>query len=156
MRQGTFTISQGEIELSGARAKYLRVWWPAELRVATLAAARVQPRRSAPPVEPRWELLTPTSTPGAPGIASYDTGGRFPIERVDIEFADATDAASVRIRSRATLSDDLRDRHRGLFYSLTESDTPLTGTPAVLATTVDRYWTIDTERDGGWGGRPPR
>jgi hypothetical protein len=154
MRQGSFTISQGDIELSGARANYLRVWWPTELRAATLVAARVRPQRSAPPVEPRWELLTPIS--GPPGIASYDTGGRFPVERVDVEFADATDAASVTIRSRGDVSEDLRVRHSGLFYSLAESDTRLTSTPAAVARTVDRYWTLETERDGGWGGRPPR
>jgi hypothetical protein len=156
MRQGSFTISQGEIELSGARAKYLRVWWPMELRAATLARARVRPQRTAPAVEPRWEFLTPTPIPGSPGAASYDTGGRFPVERIDVEFADATDAASVTIRSRAELSDDLRSRHSGLFYSLAESDTRLTSTPAAIARTVARYWTIETERDGGWGGRPPR
>jgi hypothetical protein len=156
MRQGSFTISQRDIELSGARAKYLRVWWPTELRAATLVAARVRPQRSAPPVEPRWEFLTPTPISGSPGAASYDTGGRFPVERIDVEFADATDAASVTIRSRADAADDLRVRHSGLFYSLAESDTRLTNAPAVVARTVDRYWNMETERDGGWGGRPPR
>jgi hypothetical protein len=156
MRQGAFTISQGDIELSGARAKYLRVWWPMELRAATGVTARVRPQRRSPPVEPRWEFLTPTPIPGSPGAASYDTGGRFPVERLDLEFADATDAASVTIRSRADSSDDLRDRHNGLFYSLAESDTRLSSTPAAVARTLDRYWTIETERDGGWGGRPPR
>ena len=156
MRQGSFTISQRHIELSGARAKYLRVWWPTELRAATLVAAQVRPQRSAPPVEPRWEFLTPAPVAGSPGAASYDTGGRFPAERVDVEFADATDAAAVIIRSRADLSDDLRVRHSGLFYSLAESNTRLTNTPAAIPRTVDRYWNIETERDGGWGGRLPR
>jgi hypothetical protein len=156
MRQGSFTILQRDIEWTGTRAKYLRVWWPVELRAATLVAARVRPQRSATPLEPRWEFLTPTPVPDSPGVASYDTGGRFPVERVDVEFADATDATSVTIRSRADLSDDLRVRYSGLFYSLAESDTRLTNTPAAVARTVDRYWSIETERDGGWGGRPPR
>ena len=156
MRQGAFTISQGEIELPGVRAKYLRVWWPAELRAATVSTARVQPQRSTPVVEPQWESLAPAPIPGSPGSAAYDTGGLFPIERLDIEFADATDAASVAIRSRAAGSGDLRIRHRGLFYSLADSDIRLASKPAAIAPTVDRYWTIETERDGGWGGRLPR
>ena len=156
MRQGSFTISQSAIDLSGARAKYLRVWWPMELRTATLVTARVRPQPGTPPVEPLWEFLTPMPVSGSPGVASYDTGGRFPVERIDVEFADATDAASITVRSRADSSDDLRARHSGLFYSLAESDTRLTSAPAAVARTVDRYWTIETERDGGWGGRPPR
>jgi hypothetical protein len=156
MRQGSFTISQRDIELSGARARYLRVWWPMELRRAALVAARVRPQRNAPVVEPRWEILTPMPISGSPGSVSYDAGGRFPVERVDLEFADATDAASVMISSRADSSDDLRVRHSGLFYSLAEADTRLTNTPAVVTRTVDRYWHVETERDGGWGGRPPR
>ena len=156
MRQGSYTISQGDIDLAGARAKYLRVWWPLELRTAAVVAARVRPERGAPPVEPRWEFLTPAPVSGSPGVAAYDTGGRFPIERLDVEFADATDAVSVTIHSRADLSGDQQVRHSGLFYSLAGSDTRVTSRPAAVARTADRYWTLETDRDGGWGGRLPR
>ena len=156
MRQGSFTITQRNIELSGARARYLRLWWPRELQAAGLTSVQVRPQRSAPSVEPRWEILTPAPVPGSPGDVSYDTGGHFPVERVDLEFADATDAAHVTVSSRADPSEELRTRHSGLFYTLTEATTRLASAPASISRTDERYWTVETARDGGWGGRPPR
>jgi hypothetical protein len=156
MRQGSFTISQRDIGLSGARARYLRLWWPTELQEATLTSVHVRPQGSPPSVEPEWEILTPAPVPGSPGAVSYDTGGQFPVERVDLEFADATDAADVTVSSRADPSEDLQRRHGGLFYTLTETDTRLASAPASISRNEDRYWTVETARDGGWGGRPPR
>ena len=156
MRHGDFTVTQSAIELSGVRARYLRLSWPLELREVTLQDVQVRTQTAAPPQEPRWEALTPSIVPDMPGLASFDAGARLPVERVDVEFADATGAAQVTISSRADASAPTVARYTGLFYSLSEADTRLTNAPARIALTTARYWTIETMRDGGWGARPPR
>jgi hypothetical protein len=156
MQHQTFRITQNEIPLPSVRARYLRLTWPRELNGVSLARATVRPQENAPAVEQNWEPLSPTPVPGAPGAASYDAGGRLPVERVDLEFADSTDAAQVMVRSGASPSTVTRLRHAGLFYTLTEADTRLASAPVRIAWTDDRYWMVETTRDGGWGGRLPR
>jgi hypothetical protein len=156
MRHGGFTITQREIELSGARARYLRIAWPPELRDVVLSGVQVRTQGSAPALEPTWEVMTAAPVAGAPGRASFDAGARLPVERLDLEFVDATDAATVTITSSRDPSDDAQMRYSGLFFSLTEASTRLTSSPARIAVTTDRYWTVETMRDGGWGGRLPR
>jgi hypothetical protein len=156
MRHDGFTITQSAIELSSARARYLRLSWPPELRDVALSGVQARTQTAVTPVEPLWDALTPSIVPDMPGLASFDAGARLPVERVDVEFADATDAAQVTISSRPDSSAPALARHAGLFYSLSEADTRLTSAPAQIAFTTDRYWTIETTRDGGWGTRPPR
>ena len=156
LRHDAFTITQRELELSGARARYLRLLWPSELRDVVLTSVRVRTRGSAPVLEPNWAVLTPAPVPGSPGRAAYDAGARLPVERVDVEFADGTDAAYVTVSSRAGRTEEGQTRHTGLFYTLTEGGTRLTSAAARIAWTDDRYWTLETTRDGGWGGRLPR
>jgi Protein of unknown function (DUF3999) len=79
------------------------------------------------------------------------------VERVDLEFADPTDAAHVTVRSRPDLSAEWRTRHAGLFYSLAEANNRITSSPARIGRAEDRYWAVETTRDGGWRpGLAPR
>ena len=156
MRHGAYTITQREIELAPTSARYLRLAWPKELREVMLGRVSVRPQGNAPLVEPNWELVTPAPVPGNVGRASYDVRARLPVERIDLEFADAADAAHVSISSGADELEQLRPRHTGLFYTLREGDTRLANLPAQIPLTTDRFWTVETTRDGGWAGRLPR
>jgi len=70
---------------------------------------------------------------------------------------DATDIASVTMRSRATPSSEWIPRHQGLFYVLQEANSVVRGSAARIAQTTDRYWSVETTRDGGWtAARAPR
>ena len=81
----------------------------------------------------------------------------MPVARVDVEFADPTDVASITVRSRPDTVSDWRQMHAGLFYTLTESGNRIGSAPAPVAPTTDRYWRVETGREGGWRrGRLPR
>ncbi|MGH9347361.1 MAG: DUF3999 domain-containing protein [Vicinamibacterales bacterium] len=151
LRRDAYTLMQSEIELlaRGERAKYFRLTWPKELAAVTLTSVRVRLRTAAAQRETRWKALTAERVE-APGAARYDTRAVLPIEYLDIEFLDPIDAASVTLRSRATPSSQWVMRHTGVFYALKESDTTIRSSPAHVARTTDRYWTIETTREGGW------
>jgi hypothetical protein len=81
----------------------------------------------------------------------------FPVQYVDLEFPDPTDAASVTFRSRPGASGDWILRHVGVFYALQESDGALRSQPARIARTTDRHWALETTRQDGWSrGRAAR
>lgn len=157
LQRDSHTLTQNEIELpAGTRAKYLRISWPKELAAVMLTSVRVRPRLTEAQAEIRWRTLTAERVEPT-GVARYDAGALLPIQYVDIEFADPTDTATVTIRSRVTASSEWRLRHRALFYSLRESDSVIRSSPAPIAQTTDRYWTVETASAGGWTpARAPR
>jgi uncharacterized protein DUF3999 len=156
LQRDTFTLTQNEIALPGERAKYLRVSWPRELAAVTLKSVRVQPRTEATEREIRWRTLT-TERFGPSGDAQYDTKAFLPVEYVDIEFVDPTDAASVTIRSRAEATSPWVTRHTGLFYVLQEANGSIHNPYAHIVRASERYWDVETTREGGWKpNRAPR
>jgi Protein of unknown function (DUF3999) len=150
MQHTGYLLVQSEIELPPVRSRYFRISWPKQLSAVTLKSVALRSVAAAPVAEIRWMTTPGQTSADSSGAALYDTGARFPIEQVDMEFADATDAASVTVRSRPDPSADWRVRHVGLFYSLTEPETKLKSSPARVQRTTDRYWRIETSREGGW------
>ena len=156
LQRDTFTLTQNEIALPGERAKYLRVSWPRELAAVALKSVRVQPRTEATQREIRWRTLAAERL-GPSGDAQYDTKAFVPVEYVDLEFADPTDAASVTIRSRAEATSPWVMRHTGLFYVLQEANGSIHNSYVHIDRASERYWVVETTKEGGWKpNRAPR
>jgi hypothetical protein len=157
LQRDGYTLVHSEIELPvGERARYLRISWPKELAAVTLTAVRVRPRADERRAPTHWKTLHAARV-DASGAASYDTQGTFPVQYVDLEFADAADVASVTIQSRPEPTLDWVVRHNGLFYALQESDSIVRSGAVSVQRTTDRYWRAVTTGPGGWKGKaPPR
>jgi hypothetical protein len=155
LHRDAFTLTQNEIELpeSGERSRYLRISWPKELAPVTLTSVRVRPRATAGQPEIRWQTLTADGADSS-GAVVFDAQGLFPVEYLDLDFADAADAVSVTVRSRASPSSSWEVRHSGVFYSLREADSAVRGAPARIARTTERHWSL--ERTGGEPWPVPR
>lgn len=150
LQRDSYTLTQNEIELPapGEVAKYLRISWPKELARVALTTVRVRPRASEREGQIRWRTLTVESLDQT-GAALYDTRAMFPVRYLDLEFADATAAASVTIQSRASAAAWV-PRQSGLFYRLQESNGVVQGAAARIAQTSDRYWRVEPTRGGEW------
>jgi hypothetical protein len=157
LQRDTYTLMQSEIELPvDERARYLRISWPKELAAVTLTAVRVRRRADEQRAPTHWKTLSAARVDST-GAAAYDTNGMFPVQYVDLDFADAADVASVTIQSRAETTVDWGFRHAGLFYVLRESDSVVRSGATPIQRTTDRYWRVVTTRPGGWkGGAAPR
>jgi hypothetical protein len=158
LQRESFMLTQNEIDLPehGEQAKYFRISWPRELAAVTLKSVRVRPRTAAAQREIRWRTLTADRIDPI-NAAHYDTHAFLPVEYVDLEFADPTDAASVTIRSRASSSDPWVQRHSGLFYALQSAEGAIHSSPAAIDRTTERDWVIETMKEGGWKpNRAPR
>jgi hypothetical protein len=157
LQREAFTLTQNEIELpqTGERSRYLRISWPKELSPVTLTSVRVRPRPTAGQAEIRWQTVSADQDHTEPsGVVVYDVHGLFPVEYIDLDFADAADAVSVSVRSRAAPSSAWQIRHRGLFYSLQEATGAIRSEPARIAPAAERFWSV--ERAGGEAWPPAR
>ena len=147
LQRDAFTLTQNEIELPEAaeRARYLRIAWPKELSPVMLTSVQVRPRATAGLPEIRWRTLTADHAESSAVV--FDAQGLFPVEYVDLDFADSADAVSVTVRSRLMPSSVWQVRHSGVFYSLQETNGAVRSEPARIARTTERYWSL--ERTGG-------
>jgi hypothetical protein len=158
LQRESFTLMQNAIDLpsDGVRAKYLRISWPRELAAVTVKSARVRPRPATAAPDLRWRTLDAERI-DPPNVAYYDTRGFLPIEYLDIDFAEAADATSVTIRSRPDSTATFTVRHSGLFYTLQGPAGAIRSSYAPIDRTPDRYWSVETKREGGWKqNRAPR
>ena len=157
LRRDTFMLTQNEIELAGAkRAKYFRISWPRELADVTVKSVRLRPRTNAAQPEIHWRTVSAERVEPV-GTAQYDTHAFLPIEYLDLEFADPTDTDLITIRSRPASSSPWELSHSGLFYVLQGPDGPIRSPYAHIGRTTERYWTVETMREGGWKqNRAPR
>jgi hypothetical protein len=154
MRQGDYVLTQNEVALPPTRAKYFRITWPKELSAMTLASVQVRPQSATPPPEIHWTTVAGRLTSSANDAARYDAPGRFPIEQIDLEFADPTDAETVTFQSRPDDSSDWLVRYSGLFYSLSEGGDTIRNTPARVGRITDREWLLEPVGRATW--RPDR
>jgi Protein of unknown function (DUF3999) len=154
----SYTLTQNEIELTagGDRSKYFRVSWPKELSAVTLKSVRVRPPSSIVEREIRWRTLSAEQIDPV-AVAHYQTRAFLPIEYINLEFADATDAASVTVRSRSDPSAAWINRYNGLFYALQGATGVIHSANARIDVTRERFWSVETTREGGWKqNRAPR
>jgi len=158
LKRDTFMLTQNEIELPGAgqRAKYFRISWPRDLAAVTLKSVRLRPLTGGGPPEIHWRKVSADRVEPV-GTAQYDTHAFLPVEYLDLEFADPTDAVFVTIRSRSTSSAPWELSHSGLFYVLQGAGGSIRSPYVRIGRTTERYWTVETTREGGWKqNRAPR
>jgi hypothetical protein len=158
LQRDSYTLTQNEIELAtaGERSKYFRLSWPKELSAVTLTSVRVRPPSSIVEREIRWRTLSAERVEPAT-TAHYRTRAYLPIEYVNVEFPDATDAASVTVRSRPDPSAAWVPRHSGLFFTLQGTTGVIDSADARIDVTRERFWSVETSREGGWkSNRAPR
>jgi hypothetical protein len=151
MQRDGFGLSRNEIELpaSSERIKYLRISWPKEMSAVVVKSARVRLSAGVPRPEIRWKTLSAGEVDAA-GVAHYDARAMAPVQYIDIEFADPTDVGTITVRSRGNPASAWVTRHVGLFYALQESGGTIRSEFARTAPSMDRYWSLETTREGGW------
>jgi hypothetical protein len=156
LEYGDRNLKQADIDLPGGEVRYLRISWPRPLANVRLTGARLRPQSAVPVPEVTWTTRTGRVVAPA-GVAEYDTGGRLPVEYVDIEFADDADVASVVVRSRPSADVEWRRVYDGAFFSVVRDGTRVRNPPVNVALNTDRHWQLETSYPGGWAqARAPR
>ncbi|MEG3192698.1 DUF3999 domain-containing protein [Lysobacter sp. D1-1-M9] len=150
LRRDERRLLQRRIELTGLRhrpARYLRLTpdrngQPIEVTAlnAELADATVQ-------AAPQWLALQPLRTSSA-GTFEYDSGGRFPVQQVDIAMP-GNHAAEWRLESRDAMDADWRPRlGPWVTYNIDDAGRGRRSGARTLGGSVrDRYWRLRASSD---------
>lgn len=135
-------VKVDRIGVGGVRAKYLRVSQAAGS--APLAITHVRARSEGlSAVRRDWK-----SVAGKPvdAVIEFDVGGRFPIDRVEIERTAQSFLDELVISSRADARARWRQHGRRSFYRVSVDGHVVTSEPLAVDRTTDRHWRA--ERSG--------
>lgn len=170
------------IVLSPSRDKYLRIQWPAGRRGVVLKAVEAQlsnpdrdvPRqwlrvpgqlqtaqsqvKSAAMVNARTETRTGMETDAGSDQGDirtyfYDSGGFFPVDRVQLVLPRRNALLRVELASRASPTQPWKHRFTGVIYHFSVEGTALNNSAVAVARLTDRYWRVRLLSPTAWQGR---
>jgi hypothetical protein len=142
-------LVERRVELSGTRAKYLRLTWVGSPPPFALTAVQAEPSKHS--VDPRHASVTVTGTPvtSAPGEFEFDVQVRAPVERVNLRLPEINTVVEVELLSRVRASDPWRPIRRTGLYRLKSDGDELRNGPITVGFDSDRYWLARADRKGG-------
>ncbi len=156
LQYGEHRLDQNRIILPVRKAKYLRISWSAGRQ--GLELTKLKALFSPVTAEPdRSEIVVSgTAAKDKPHAYEFDLKGLFPADRINLSLPQRNSLTQAVLKSRATLKEEWKIRHRGLFYNLIVEDNPLNNAPVSLSPAIsDRYWRLETDDSGGMGSGIP-
>lgn len=141
------------LDLPPNRYRYLRLVWPAGRKSIALAAVQAGFPRTALDQVRQWARVDGHAVAGQPGTYDFDSGGFFPIDRVEAIFPQHNALVDAALYSRADAAAPWRLRYRGRMYNLRLDGIRLDSGPIALAARDDRQWQLRVASGSGTG--PP-
>ena len=156
---GSERLTRDVIEFRPIKAKYFQLTWPSELQGSSIVAieAELAPTQQEPAAA--WLKLEGQRVKGDDGreLFGFDTGGRFPIDRLNLGLPENNSLVRAVIWSRPDEKSSWQHRYAGLFYRI-QSGKPsaeLSNEVARMVRTMDRYWRVDITPSDGLVDRLP-
>jgi hypothetical protein len=153
LAHGSERLTRNTIEIKPTKAKYFRIGWSKNSSGISIVGIEAELASQAQVLVPMWLTLEGIAEKDKEGSERYvfDTGGRFPVERVNLLLADANSLVRATIYSRADEKTEWRQRYHGLFYRLNRNDaaTEFRNDPVLVGRALDRLWRIDLAVENG-------
>jgi hypothetical protein len=153
---GSYSLHKNSVNLPGRQLKYLRFNWldadAGGLRINSITAvlsaiATVQQRHT--------RQLTGIRAEAEMQLYEYDSGARYPVDRININLPEENTLFEAILRSRKGKDADWRIRHRGLFYKLVVDGNHLQQGELSINRIMDRYWQLEILTNNGAGSEAP-
>ncbi len=153
-------LTRNVVEFGPVKSRYFRLAWPSGAQSASIVAieAELAPVRQEPAAA--WLRLEGQRVVGDEGreLLTYDAGGRFPVDRLNLELPEHNNLLRAAVWSRANDKTPWRQRYTGLFYRVQsgEPSVEFRNETVSVARNMDRYWRVDIESNDGHGSRLPK
>lgn len=149
-----YRLTQREIELPPLEARYLRLSWPLGVQGVLLKGIRAVLLPEGGEAPRQWLRLLPAGDETREGSYRFDTGGHFPVDRLQMQLPQANTVVRARLYSREAEGETpWRLRHQGLLYRLQRDGHNLQNEAIQLTGVDDRYWRLVIDDEGGGFGQ---
>jgi hypothetical protein len=162
--EGANTLAQERVDLDGLHARYLRLRWPDGAPDIDHINAELAPQGAAPVQERQWRSDISARPATAKGEYLFDTGGAYPIDRIQFGLPQPNTVARAQVYSRNDEQASWRLVASSQLFRLQGGPAAAGGTtpdeqrspPLELMPDTDRHWrvVVDT-RSGGLGSGNP-
>lgn len=142
------SLERSRVELSGARARYLRLSLHGVPRSFVLREVKLELRPDLP--QPAREWLALAGSPGkAPGEWTFDTAGHFPVDRLRLQLPQPNTVAQVQFLTRARVDDAWRPAASAIAYRLKGANGDIVNPDIVVGSLTERHWLLKVDQKGG-------
>jgi hypothetical protein len=162
--EGANTLAQERVDLDGVRARYLRLLWPDGAPEIDRIDAELAPQGTTAAARRQWHNDITARASDAKGEYLFDTGGAYPVDRIQFDLPQPNTVARATVYSRSTEQAPWRRVASSQLFRLDTGQPAAGGTtpveqrnpPLELAPDSDRQWrvVVDT-RSGGLGSGNP-
>ncbi len=139
-------IAEKRIELSGVKAKYLKLTWEGQSIDLTDVKAEFGEKFSE---AERVGLSSEARAGDKPGEYLFDLGARAPVDRIKFNLPQINTVAPAQMYSRADEKSEWQTRANATLYRLNYKGNDVAAPAIVLPVSGDRYWKIAVEQKGG-------
>ena len=159
IRHGDYRLKNSVIRITAGDTdmEYLRLSWISGGDAVTIHQVEGVPAPQNPLPARIWVRAAYRTDHATPGRMQFDSGGAFPVDRIDLQLAQGNSLVAGTIKSRASESAVWRIHYRGPFYHLKYKGATLHNAPVMVPATTDRFWMLDIDnRQSGLGSSVPR
>jgi hypothetical protein len=156
LRHAGHDLAQRRIELRGAKAKYLRISWPAAQEMPQLTGVRAEPVDAAVETPRAWHTVA-ASAGDKPGEYQFDLGASAPFDRLRLELPNPNTVVPVQFLARTKRDAAWRLVASDTVYRLTQAGQAFASSDTAILPTRERYWMVRVDpRSGGFGAGEPK
>ncbi len=142
-------LERNTIEYRSRQAKYLRLTWLDAGRAFELSAVRgLAPEQWQQP-DRMWKEVVAVPDPGSPGDFLFDLGGRFPMDRLELQLPQENTVIPVQVFSRNDPGDKWMPVAATVAYRLKQDGRELASPALALGTDTRRYWLLRLNTKAG-------
>lgn len=142
-------LERKRVELSGRKAKFLRLSFahvPEDLVLKgvllEIRGERVEPARE-------WRRLGGASVADKPGEYLFDTGGRFPVDRLRLALPQQNTVARVQLLARDREDAQWRMVAAATVFQLQRDGASVSSPDVQVVPTAERQWLVRVDQRGG-------
>ena len=149
---GASHLVRHTIDLPRQPVRYVRLSWPPGEHGVLLSRVWAEFARDGVAEHRLWERAVLRSRGAHGSTYEFDSGGRMPVDRVEVVLARRGFAVPIELSSRAGPGQPWLLRFRGLLYDLTVAGVPLASPAIRLPPTPDRLWRVHIGRGDAASG----
>jgi hypothetical protein len=142
-------LEQKRIELSAAKARYLRISFTDVLPDFALKQVGLELRADATQPERDWLATPGVPEASRPGEYVFDTGGHFPLDRLRFALPQPNTVAQARLFARDRHEDRWQPVASATLYRLQRESRDIVNPEVSVPADSRRYWLLQVDQRGG-------
>lgn len=141
-------LERRRVELRGRKAQYLRISFARVPEDFELRGVRLERQGERAEPERDWRQLAAVEA-AQPGEYRFDTGGRFPVDRIRLHLPQQNTVTRVQLLSRDREKQPWRSLASATVYRLQRDGATVTSPDVQVPPNPDRQWLVRVDARGG-------